>query len=61
MTFFLKPFQIIQPDFEIEDGIRSFNAVIPHEYQSVNMVLGVLAFFHKKDINTTLQIVTSAK
>lgn len=60
MTFFLKPFQTIQPDFELEDGTRSFNAVIPHEYQS-DYVLGVLAFFHKKDIDTTLQIVTSAK
>ena len=60
MTFFLKPFQSIQPDFELEDGTRSFNAVIPHEYQS-DYSLGILSFFHRKNIGTTLQIVTSAK
>jgi hypothetical protein len=60
MTFFLKPFQTTQPDFELENGTMSFNAIIPHEYQS-DYVLGILAFFHKNDVNTTLQIVTSAK
>ncbi|HMR93418.1 MAG TPA: hypothetical protein PKC69_13940 [Chitinophagaceae bacterium] len=60
MTFFLRPFESIQPGFKLVDGTRPFNAVIPHEYQD-DYMLGLLSFFHQGDIGTTLQIVSSAQ
>lgn len=60
MTFFLEPFQKIQSNFALEDGTKAFNAVIPHEYQS-DYVLGIVVFFHKRYIDTTIRIITSAK
>lgn len=60
MTFYLKPFLLKQPDFELQNDTYMYSVIMPHEYQK-EYSLGILSFMYEKNMNQDIQIITSSK